>query len=408
MDTLRLAIRDLVRHPGRSFALLLLIGVGVAGIFLFEGFNAGIMYDYRNKTIHGQTGNGRILRKGYLEHKFKKQGEGWLSDTQSLESSLKNVNGVEDVFPRIRFPAFLTNGKSNVVGFGEGVDAEREARFFNALFMKQGTLLTNQADGAILGEGLANSLKLRVGDPVTVLTASLDGRLNGVDLKVTGVFFTGVKSVDDSLFRIQLKQVQTLLETDKVETFVIGLKENSPHAWGEVTSLLGQKFPDLQGYTFEELDQAYYGNSVKFLDGQFGLILTIILLVVVLGVLNMISMSILQRQKEIAILRANGESSWTVMQGLLTEGVLLGLIGSVFGLLLAALINATVLRNGILMPPAPGFTNHYFAFVRLQGLNFLPWIGLGAFSGLCGSFLGAYRTVNLPLGEALREMGGGG
>jgi putative ABC transport system permease protein len=406
MDTLWLALRDLVRHPGRSLALSFLISVGVAGIFLFEGFNAGIMYDYRNKTIHGQTGNGRVLRKGYLEHHFKKQGEGWLSDTQTLENSLKSVEGVIDVYPRIRFPAFLTNGKTNVVGFGEGVDAEKESHFFNALTIKQGTLLTGQSDGAFLGEGMARSLQLHVGDPVTILTSSLDGRLNGVDLKVVGIFFTGVKSVDDSLFRIQLKQAQTLLETDKIETFVIGLKEKSPQSWGLITSMLSQKFPDLQAYTFEELDQAYYGNSVKFLDGQFGLILTIILLVVVLGVLNMISMSILQRQKEIAILRANGESSRTVMLGLMTEGVFIGIFGSVLGLLAAVFLNAAFLRNGIYMPPAPGFTNHYYAFVRLQGLSFIPWIVLGTLSTLFGSFLGAYRTVTRPLGDALREIGG--
>lgn len=407
MDTLMLALRDLVRHPGRSFALITLIAVGVCGIFLFQGFNAGIMYDYRTKTIHGQTGNGRVLKKGYLEHQFKKLGEGWLSDNQELEKSLKGIDGVEDVYPRIRFPAFLTNGKSNVVGFGEGIDAERESHFFNALKINAGVALVKQQDGILLGEGLARSLNLKVGAPVTVLTSSLDGRLNGVDLKLVGIFFTGMKSIDDSLFRIQLKQVQTLLETDQVETFVVGLTEPSKGAWVKVRELLAQKFPGLQAYTFEELDEAYYGNSVKFLDGQFGLILTIILLVVVLGVLNMISMSILQRQKEIAILRANGESSFTVMQSLLGEGFFLGLVGSLLGLIAAFIINETYLKNGILMPPAPGFTNQYYAFVRLEGLNFLPWIALGTISSLFGSFLGAYRTVHRPLGDALRDMGGG-
>ena len=56
------------------------------------------------------------------------------------------------------------------------------------------------------------------------------------------------------------------------------------------------------------MDKIYYQHSVDFLKSQFGLILTIILVIVLLGVFNTVSLSVLDRRHEIGVLRANGES----------------------------------------------------------------------------------------------------
>lgn len=397
------AFRNLLRNPRRSLLLLLTLGCGVGALFSFEGFNLGILDDYRVKTVHGQTGSGQIFRKGYREQAFEKPVEGWIENSTAVQESLGRLPGVVGVYPRLRFAAFLTRGFANVSGLGEGVDGAAEFRFFNALKYIEGGPLLSQTDGLSLGQGLARAIDAHVGDRVLVLGATSDGRLNGLDLLVTGIFGTGVASVDDVLFRVQLKQAQTLLETPKVESLVVGLSDEG--RWQTLSEAVKKSFPDLAAYSFEEMDVVYYGHSISFLKSQFGLILVIILLVMVLGVLNLVSMGILERQKEIAMLRANGESRRGLFALLSVEGLIVGIVGSLGGIAGAFLLNATLLRHGIYMPPAPGFSVYYYAFLKLQLQN--AWMGLllGVAASVVGTWLGAQRVLRRPLAEALRAVG---
>lgn len=366
---------------------------------IYHGFNAGIMNQYRENTIRARFGHGQVNTKGYRDQIWDKPWERWIDPDTAFIEELKDRPEIEYVFPRISFYALLNNGEKTLSGAGEGVDGRVESKFFTTLNIITGKLLSDEEEGIILGKGLAEALKLKVGDRVTVLANTHNGSLNAVDVYVTGIFFAGMKSFDDTFFRIQLKKAQELLDTQKVETIALGLK--GLEGWPAVEEWV-EKNPGFEATAYNILDKVYYQNSVDFLQAQFSFIFIVILVIVILGIFNTVSTIILERKGEIGNLRANGDSNTEVMGLLLTESLILGLIGATLGVVLSYLCNVTLLANGIEMPPGPGITRQFTTFVELQP-NFIPVCYLiGILSSVFGTYMASRRVLKMPITELLR------
>jgi len=402
---IKMALRNLKRNHRRSFAIILTIALGVGALFLYHGFNTGIMNQYKFNTIRSRFGHGQINEKNYRLKVYEKPWDHWIDNFTSIEKVLKNDPHVNFIFPRIEFYAMLTNGKINVAGRGQGIDGISEGKFFSALNFIEGKNLSDEDNGVILGAGLARSLDVKIGDRVTVLTNTIFGSLNAADLQLVGIFHTGVKEFDDASFRLPLKQAQTLLDTQKIETIALGLKDESDDkSWDEVKSVIESNFLNLEATPFAVLDEVYYQHAVDFLWAQFGAIRLIILVIVILGIFNTISTAILERKQEIGNLRANGESKKDVMKLLLAEGLIAGIFGSLLGIILSYLLNATLLRQGILMPPSPGITRQFHVFVELQASYLMVTVLLGIACTMLGTYFAGRKVVQTQIGELLRSL----
>jgi putative ABC transport system permease protein len=398
---LDVAFHNLRRNMRRTLAVVLTVAVGTGSLFIFHGFNAGIMNQYRDNTVHSRYGHGEINMRGYRDQTYEKPWEHWIPADSRLPEALRGIPGVTHVFPRVSFFALLSRDDVTVSGRGQGIDAATEATFFNTLNIEEGANLTTEPDGVMLGRGLARALGVHVGDRVTAVVNTVRGSLNAVDLHVVGIFHTGAKDFDDVMFRIPLAAAQTLLDTGRLESVAVGL--TGTDAWAEVARFVRERHPELDAIPFAELDRVYYQHSVDWLNSQFGIIQIIILAIVVLGIFNTISTSILERKAEIGNLRANGESTGAVLTLLLLEGGLMGAAGAVAGLGIASLLNATALAQGLLMPPAPGITRQFHVFIELQPRMAVSTFLLGAATALAGTLVAGLRVVRLDIAEALRS-----
>jgi putative ABC transport system permease protein len=399
---LNLAIRNLFRNPRRTILVLLTVAMGTGSLFMFHGFNGGIMNQYKENTIHARYGHGQIHTNGYWSQVFEKPWEHWITNFEELKADLLKIEGVQQVFPRIQSFALLTNGKITVSGRFQGIDGPEEFGFFNSLNIEEGKNLSNEKDGVILGKGLAKALDANVGDRITVLSNTIYGSMNAVDLTVTGVFHTGAKEFDDVVFRIPIEQAFMLLDTRKVESIALGL--TSTKSWGNVASAIRTNHTHLEAIPFATLDKVYYQHSVDWLNSQFGFIQLIILAIVILGIFNTVSTSILERKQEIGNLRANGESSTDILKLLSLEGLSLGIIGAALGILFIWLLNVSVLANGILMPPAPGLTRQFFVRIELQWSMAFMTFTMGAFCAMFGTVMAALKVVKMNIADALRAV----
>lgn len=399
---IKLATRNLFRNPRRTLAVLLTIAMGTGSLFIFHGFNNGIMNQYRDNTIHARYGHGQINTKGYREKVFDKPWEHWVKDWELLSKRLKEIPGVELLFPRLEFSALLTNGTVTVSGRGQAIDGNAESRFFNTLNVIEGETLSTQNNGILLGKGLAGALDAHPGKEITVMTQDKSGRMQQATLTVTGVFHTGSKEFDDVLFRIPLAQGQKLLQTKLIETLALGLR--SVDDWQGVKDVVDKEFSNLEAVPFAVLDEVYYQHSVEWLAAQFGVIHLIILSIVVLGIFNTVSISILERKQEIGNLRANGEARGDIMLLLAWEGVTLGVVGAGLGLALALGLDFVFLRDGILMPPAPGLTRQFRVLIEFQPAMAVITFSLGTAAALAATLLAGIRVVSMSIGDALRAV----
>jgi len=399
---MHLALRNLLRNPRRTLAILLTVAIGTGSLFLFHGFNSGIMNQYRDNTIHARFGYGQIETKGYGDRVYERPWEHWIEHADDLRKELLALPGVRQVFPRVNFPALLSSGRITVSGKGQGIDGAEEFEFFNTLNFESGKNLYDEPDGIVLGVGLAKGLGVQVGDPVTVLARGAAGSMNQSVLKVTGIFHTGIKEFDETIFRIPLKVALAMLQTDRVESVALGLGAEKDFA--TVSNYIRTRHPGLEAIPFSVLDKVYYQHSVDWLGAQFGVIQIIILTIVVLGIFNTVSTGVLERKQEIGTLRANGESRRDVMLLLGMEGLAMGTLGAALGILLALVLNATVLSNGILMPPAPGITRQFQVLIELAPAMAVKTALLGIGGTLLGTLVAGVRVVRLGIAESLRAL----
>jgi putative ABC transport system permease protein len=394
------AFRNLFRNVRRTIAVLLTVALGAGALFCFEGFINGVLKEYAESTIHAQHGNGQINTQGYRDSVFEKPWKHWVTNGKEVEEFVLQQEGVSHVFPRVSISGMLYGKKATIVGQGQGTRAQEESLFFNALNVEEGKMLSNEEDGILLGKGLAKALDVKPGDAVTLYVKSSTGGISKGEFQVTGIFHTGSFDFDNRVFRIQLDKAQKLLKTKNVESISVGLQDH--RYWEKVAQAVEGKFPKLETASFAVLDKIYYQHSVDWLSAQFHVVQVIILSIVLLGIFNTVSASILERKQEIGNLRANGESISHVMQLIILEGSLLGIFGSLLGLGLTYLIAKGFLHQGILMPPGPGSTRQFFITFRFEWIMCLSSLSLSILAAAVSSFLAGFKVAKMPIARALR------
>ncbi len=393
----QLAWRNLFRNTRRTLASLITVALGAAALLIFQGYNTGIISSYRENTIHGYYGFGQVFPKGYYGKVLEKPWTAWIQNSDEVEKQLLASPGVVDVFPRVSFYSFIVKGGMTLGGHGEGILPERENKFFNHMNFIDGGEIQN-IDDIVIGKGLANSLGVKAGDTVTLLIQTVNGQLNGADLHVAGIFHLGKKIIDDSFFRVHLQQAQKLLDTKGVELYSIATK--GVEYWDEAARGMTARNPNIEPVRFEILDKVYYQNSIDFLAAQFNFIRSIILVIIGLGIFNTISVSLLERSGEVGALRANGEKRARLFVILLIENSLLGLFGSLLGVLIAVSIDQAFLARGIPMPPAPGVTRAYDIYVE-----FLPkHYAQALFLPLVATILASLWPIRTLLRKSIPEL----
>jgi putative ABC transport system permease protein len=395
-----LAWRNLFRSQRRTLASLITVGFGSAGLLIFQGFNTGVMNQYRENTVRGYYGYGQIFHEGYYQKVLEKPWENWISDATAIEAKIKTIPEVKEVYPRLGFYAFLTKGGVTLGGRGEGVDSKKENLFFTQLNITEGHNLESE-DQILIGKGLAESLGAIPGDTVTVLTQTIHGQINGLDLVVAGVSHTGIKAIDDKFFRIGLPASQRLLDTDKVELF--SLATTGVEAWPKVEAGVRALGLSLESVSFDVLDKVYYQNSVNFLKAQYGFIRLIVLLVVALGIFNTIAVGLIERSGEVGALRANGESRSRLRKIFFLETGLLGLIGGTIGVVIAIAIDRTLLAKGVPMPPGPGITRSYMVMLEILPEHIIQAILLPVLTTLASSVWPIHKLLRRSIPDLLRS-----
>jgi putative ABC transport system permease protein len=370
---------------------------------MFDGFINGVLTDLRHSTVHSNYGFGQINTKGYRDAVFEEPTRHWIANAGEVHTAVSQIEGVEHVFPRVSFSALLKSGKKTVSGFGQGIQAEREADFFHGLAVEEGEPLTSQPNGILLGRGLARALDVHPGDRITVMATSTKSVISKKQFTVTGIFHTGSLEFDARSFRVQLPAAQKVLKTAKIESMALGLR--SFDDWNGVAREVEAAFPDLEATPFDVLDTIYYTHTVNWLNAQFDIVQIIILSMLLLGIFNSISSAILERKQEIGNLRANGESVFQVLRLIIAEGGLLAMMGSLLGTAGAYLLYIGWIKHaGILMPAGPGQTKQFPIVFSFEWSMVLFSLVLSTVTALIASLVAGLKVARMSIAASLRSL----
>jgi putative ABC transport system permease protein len=399
---LRLAIRNISRQKLRTAMTLTAIVFGVAGLVLSGGFVRDIFLQLGEALIHSQSGHIQIARTGFFTYGSRSPEKYVIEDADRLRSEIAAVVGVEDVLARAHLSGLLNNGKTDWPVVGEGVEPSKEAKLSTLLRIVNGRQLTDKdAYGALVGQGVAKALNLTPGDRITLLISTSEGAVNNMDLEVTGIFQSFSKDYDARAIRLPLAAAQEALASKRVNTLVVSLKKTSDteHVAAQLRSLLGNGSHELKTWT--ELND-FYEKTVDLYDRQFSILQFVVLAMVLLSVLNTVNMNVFERIGEFGTMRALGDRGRRIFSLVLTESILLGVIGSALGVATGCLLALAISAIGIPMPPPPNANLGYTAFIQI-----LPEVVLMAFVvGVVGTAMAAVwpavRVSRMPVADALR------
>ena len=341
----RVALRFL--REGRMQTLLIIVGVaaGVAVIAYVSALINGLQSNTLAKTLGAQAHISlRAPDDLVTPAALPVPGAAVLTETQPRAQRLRSVANwqalvpllerlpeVVGVSPMVSGSGLALRGEASQAIALMGVDLDRYDRVVglrSKVVSGSPRLLPGEA---IVGRELAQDLGVRVGDRLTVQTGGAGGTVSDA-VRVTALVDLGVKDLNRRTVIVPLRAAQSLLALPGGATQLdLTLKD----VWVAQTlarALQGQ-FP----YKIESWQESN-AQLVSALNAQSistSIIRGVVLAVVVLGIASVLVVSVVQKGREIGILRAMGATRGQVLRVFLVQGAVVGVLGSVLGLLLA-------------------------------------------------------------------------
>ena len=281
--------------------------------------------------------------------------DGKISNWQALEKQLKDTPGVKAIAPYVGGQGLLTHEGQVLPIVLTGVLPEQEQ---GVTHLKDKLLVGNMADlqhfGIILGRGLAVNLGVILGDKVTIMVPQASVTPAGMvprfkRFTVTGIFSAGTGfNFDTKLAFINLADAQKLMQLgDDITGLKMKLYDvyQAPAITEQLSSKLGEDY-QVGNWTqqFGEFFQA-----VKMEKNMMFLILLLIIAVAAFNLVSSLVMVVNDKQAEIAILRTIGATPGTILWIFIVQGMMVGLVGTILGLLAGVLLasNATTIVNAL-------------------------------------------------------------
>lgn len=400
MKWLKFAWQNTLRNRRRSLVTVAIAALGTAAILLAGGF-ALFTYQALAQAAARNTGHLIVGQPAQFTKDEDTPLQHGLDDADALKAMLLADPAVRQVLPRIAFSGLISNGDKSTVMLATGVEPDAEfavkGPFLN---MTAGHVLASGTKDAevMLGEGLAKSLKAQPGTSLTLLASTTDGALNALDVRVKGVFSTGVPDIDKRLVYTDIATAQKLLNTRRVST--LGVFLNRMEATGPAQQRIAAANPKLTVQTW--LDQAFFYQSVRGLYNRiFGALGLIIGVIVVFVVTNAMAMAIIERTREIGTLRALGTLPSQLLRTLALEGMVLGGVGAACGAALAFGVSMLLYVVPVQMPPPPGSSRGYPLNVEVDPTLYLATVLAMVALAMLASAWVARRTVHTPVVQAL-------
>ena len=400
---IKLALRNIIRKKTHSALTLAAIICGVSGLILAGGWISDIFTQLGEALIHSQSGHLQVYQQGFYAAGSRAPEKYLIANPDEVGKRIAGYAEVDTVMSRLNFSGLLNNGRTDLPIVGEGVEPDKEARLGSFVQMTKGRRLASKdAFGIEVGQGLANALKLSPGNTVNIVANTLEGALNNLEFEVVGIFQSFSSEYDARAIKIPLAAAQELIATKGVNALVISLKKTADTD-RIAAQLKGQLTPaNLEVKTWVELND-FYEKTVDLYQRQFGVLQLIILFMVLLGVANSVNMSVFERVGEFGTMMALGNRRNHVFRLILTESVLLGLIGSSIGVALGVALALGISSVGIEMPPPPNANIGYTAHIQVIPSALVVSFVIGFIATVVAAILPARRVSRTPIVDALRQ-----
>jgi len=326
----------------------------------------------------------------------------------------ERVEGVEHVLgasPFVFTKAMVTaNGVTDGIAL-KGIDLEGERRVTTVADRIDPPLESIDGDsddlhGIVLGKYLARSLRVSVGDVVS-LTSPAAGTRSPLGLipriekfRLAGVFESGMYDYDSSLGFVSIEGAQEFLRSEDVVTGIevkVDDKERAPAVAAAILDELG-------GFPYWTQDWIELnGNLVAWMRNEKVVMWLLLLLIVLVAAFNIITsliMAVMEKTRDIGVLKSMGASSRSIMKIFMIQGVLVAGLGTAAGGILGLAGCAALSKYELSLPPDVYFVDTLP--VQVQWPDVVGIAAAAVFIGFAATLYPSWRASRLAPVEAIR------
>jgi lipoprotein-releasing system permease protein len=327
-------------REGRTQSMMIVIGVavGVAVIVFVTALMQGLQANIIERTL-GTQAHIRLLPPDELnlvlpaalatfhlvQEDKRAQRLRSINNWQQVSTTLDHMTNLNAVSPVVSGPAFVRRGEALESVALVGIDVQRYQQIIPLeTYIVSGQLRVG-AEDVVIGKLLADDLGVRVGNKLRLET----GQQNSTVVNITGLFELGVRELDSRYVYLDIKQAQALLDLPGGVT-VIDLTVADIFSADTIAAQV-ERLTSLNAESWIETN-AQLMNALSAQSLSTNMIIVFVAISVAFGIASVLSVSVVQRTREIGILRATGATRQQILRVFLIQGAVFGLLGSLMGI----------------------------------------------------------------------------
>ena len=340
----KLAYRNIGRNKTRSLLSSLAVAGGMALLLLMVSVLEGEMRGALNNTIRLQSGHLQIRPASFEEGKVSLKWEDLIEDPNQVVSQLKTLPQVTIATPRLNANGILTlsDESKGIQILGIEPDSAANQPFREGMIAGE-FIQANDREGILIGNILADKLKLNVGDTVNLLVTTSNGDVDEQLFTVRGIFTTRTPGFDEFNILMPLAKAQAFTVTENHASTIFVMLQENEQAEPVAQALQSSNFKIL---TWQEQNQ-FVVMFEDYANAFFVVLYLIVLGITATVVTNTLVMAVFERTREIGILAAIGMKGRGIMAQFLIEAALLATGGVIGGLIIGGAAVAYFTVNGI-------------------------------------------------------------
>jgi len=401
----RIAWRNLWRNSRRSLIVLVSVIIGVVALIIMDALSIGMVEQMLENQIGSHVAHIQVHKKGFTDNKII---QNYIPNSTAVETALQNTDGIKYYSSRVLTFGLLSSATNSSGVYLVGIDPQEEEKVTKIKrSLVEGEYLSGKEREIVIGKSLAEKLGVELGDKVVAMATALDGTVGSDVFRIVGLYQTFSSEFDKTTIYITLDNAQRMLGLgDKLTEFAI-IVDNTKFLDRIKASLKSQLGENYEVFTYRDLLPLLVMQMDLYKE-TIWIFYLIIGIAMVFGIVNTMLMSVLERIREFGVLMAIGMKNARLFIMILLEAFILGIFGSVLGVIVGIIIYYPLSISGIdLSFFAEGLTafgSGAIIYPILTMNSVINAVMIIPIVSVLGALYPAYKTIQLQPVTAIRHV----
>lgn len=417
-------LKGLIRDKNRSLFPIITVTLGVMLTVLMYTWITGILGDTLNFNAQFSTGHVKIMTRAYVENIDQKPNDLAILGVNELLDKLEEDYPEMDWALRISFGGLLdvpdgygeTKAQGTMIGMGIDMfsaDSKEIQRMSLEKSLIKGHIPAHKGE-ILISKEFAEKLGVDLGQQVTLISSTMYGSLALYNFRISGMVEFGMTAFDRGAIIADLSDIQLCLDMSNASSEVLGyfpVKEYMNESAGHLAEDFNSRYAELDDPFAPAMltltEQNDLGTLLQYIDAMKGVVVFVFILAMSIVLWNAGLLGGIRRYGEIGLRLAIGEDKGGIYKSMITESVLVGIIGSMVGTVIGLLIAYYLQENGVdfshyTQKSTMVMPNVYRAQITPAAflIGFLP----GIFSTVLGTMLSGIGIYKRKTAQLFKEL----